>query len=145
MSRRTAWLRASRFFFIIERASILVGNWSFRNWKVYLRKLLKILERIKFSHFTCNLTPSYWQTPKICEFSQLDWWLHQTWGEGCYITFFYSLTQKCNSDIIQTNTQTMSWEYLKGYHHHQQNIIWMRMTDHGPRTLSIIKLPLSST
>ena len=77
MSRRTVWLRPSRFL-LIERASILVGNWSFRNWNVYLRKLLKTLERIKFSHFTCDLTPPYWQTPKICEFAQLDWWLHHS-------------------------------------------------------------------
>ena len=65
MSRRTAWLRASRFF-LIERASILVGNWSRRNWILYLRKLLKILKRIKFSHFTCDLTPSYRRRMSYC-------------------------------------------------------------------------------
>ena len=53
--------RASRFF-SIERASILVGNWSFRNWKKYLRNLLKNLERLKFSHFTCNLPPLQFPT-----------------------------------------------------------------------------------
>ena len=31
---------------------------------MYLRKVLKILERIEFSQFTCDLTPSYWQTQK---------------------------------------------------------------------------------
>jgi len=70
-------------FFLIERASILVGNWSFRKWKLYLRNLLKILERMKQSHFTCVVTPSYWQTPKIREFAQLDGRLHKTRGEGC--------------------------------------------------------------
>ena len=83
VSQRTPHRRASRFF-LFERANILVGNRSFRNWKMYLRKLLKILERIKFSHFTCDLTPPYWQTPKICKFAQFDWWLHQTQGKGCY-------------------------------------------------------------
>ena len=34
--------------------------------------------------FTCDLTPSYWQTPKISKFAQLDWRFHQTRGEGCY-------------------------------------------------------------
>ena len=67
-----------------DRARQIPTNWSSRNWKMYLRKLLKILERIKFSHFTCNLTPSYWQTQKIHEFAQLDWHLHQIWSEGCY-------------------------------------------------------------
>ena len=26
----------------------------------------------------------FWQTPKTREFSQLNWQLHQTWGEGSY-------------------------------------------------------------
>jgi hypothetical protein len=26
----------------------------------------------------------FWQTPKICEFAQLNWRLHQTQGEGSY-------------------------------------------------------------
>ena len=69
---------------------------------------------MKFSHFTCDVTPTYWQTPKIREFAQSDWRLHQTHvkfkGYRMYTCILFLFHQNPKQRVEISNYQSLIYE-----------------------------------